>query len=127
MSLISMRWHRVFGMEGTTTDSLFVKRTYPVIWVLEVDPPPTGHQRPAAPLPSSACWQRCRVHFMRNILSTVTRSAQEAVAALVPTIFAQPDHASAMAYLAGVAAMLGRKFPQAAELLEDAAEDVLKT
>ncbi len=72
-----------------------------------------------------ASWQRCRVHFMRNLLSTVTRVAQEAVAALVRTIFAQPDHASAMAHVADVAEMLRRKFPQAADLLEDAAEDVL--
>ena len=72
-----------------------------------------------------ASWQRCRVHFMRNLLSTVTRAAQEAVAALVRTIFAQPDHASAIAHLAEVATMLSRKFPQTADLLEDAAEDVL--
>ena len=72
-----------------------------------------------------ASWQRCRVHFMRNLLSTVTKGTQEAVAALVRTIFAQPDHASAMVHLKDVAAMLRRKFPQAADLLEDAAEDVL--
>jgi putative transposase len=72
-----------------------------------------------------ATWQRCRVHFMRNLLSTVTKGAQEAVAALVRTIFAQPDRVSAMEHLGEVAAMLRRKFPQAADLLEDAAEDVL--
>ena len=75
-----------------------------------------------------ATWQRSsvrRVHFMRNLLSTVTKGAQEAVAALVRTIFAQPDRASAMEHLGEVAAMLRRKFPQAADLLEDAAEDVL--
>jgi putative transposase len=72
-----------------------------------------------------ASWQRCRVHFMRNLLSTVTRGAQEAVAALVHTIFSQPDHASAMTHLAEVAAVLRGRFPQAADLLEDAAEDVL--
>ena len=72
-----------------------------------------------------ASWQRCRVHFMRNLLSTVHRNAQEAVAAIVRTIFAQPDHASAMAHLKDVADMLRPKFPDAADLLEDAAEDVL--
>lgn len=70
-------------------------------------------------------WQRCRVHFMRNLLSTVHKSAQEAVAAIVRTIFAQPDHASAMSHLKDVVDMLRPKFPDAAELLEDAAEDVL--
>ena len=72
-----------------------------------------------------AAWQRCRVHFMRNLLSAVPRSAQEAVAAIVRTIFAQPDHASALSHLKDVAEMLRPKFAQAADLLEDAAEDVL--
>jgi putative transposase len=38
-----------------------------------------------------AAWQRCRVHFMRNVLSVVPKQAQDAVAAIVRTIFAQPD------------------------------------
>jgi transposase-like protein len=62
---------------------------------------------------------------MRNLLSLVPRAAQDAVAAVVKTIFAQPDHASAMARLKEVAVMLSHKFPQVADLLEDAAEDVL--
>jgi len=72
-----------------------------------------------------AVWQRCRVHFMRNLLALVPKVATDAVAALVRTIFYQPDHATAMAQLREVAAMLGKRFPQAAELLTDAAEDVL--
>lgn len=47
------------------------------------------------------------------------------MAAIVRMIFAQPDHASAMSQLHDVAGMLHPKFPQASELLEDAAEDVL--
>ena len=72
-----------------------------------------------------ATWQRCRVHFMRNLLSTVPKTAQDSVAAIVRTVFAQPDHASAMAQLHEVATLLAPRFPQAAELLEEAAEDVL--
>jgi transposase-like protein len=72
-----------------------------------------------------ATWQRCRVHFMRNLLSVVPKSAQETVAAIVRTVFAQADHGSALAHLKDVADMLRPKFPQAADLLEDAAEDVL--
>jgi transposase-like protein len=45
---------------------------------------------------SGAAWQRCRVHFMRNLLATVPQAAREPIAAIVRTIFAQPDHASAM-------------------------------
>jgi transposase-like protein len=70
-------------------------------------------------------WQRCRVHFMRNLLATVPQGAREAIAAIVRTIFAQPDHASAMAQLRKVADGLRTRFPRAAALLEEAAEDVL--
>jgi putative transposase len=70
-------------------------------------------------------WQRCRVHFMRNLLSAVPRAAQETVAAFVRTIFYQPDHHSAMAHLSDVAGMLQQRFPEAADLLRDAAEDIL--
>jgi putative transposase len=74
---------------------------------------------------TGASWQRCRVHFMRNLLATVPKAAREAVAAVVRTIFAQPDHASARAQLRRVVEGLRPRFPQAAELLEAAAEDVL--
>jgi len=46
---------------------------------------------------SGTAWQRCRVHFMRNLLATVPQGAREAIAAIVRTIFAQPDHASTLA------------------------------
>jgi transposase-like protein len=74
---------------------------------------------------SGATWQRCRVHFMRNLLATVPQGAREPIAAIVRTIFAQPDHASAMAQLHKVADGLRARFPKAAALLEEAAEDVL--
>jgi putative transposase len=67
----------------------------------------------------------CRVHFMRNLLATVPKSAAGAVAAIVRTVFAQPDHSSAMAQLHRVADGLRPRFAQAAELLDEAAEDVL--
>ena len=84
-----------------------------------------GLKGAAAKVLAGATWQRCRVHFMRNLLSTVPKSAQGAVAAIVRTIFAQPDHASAMAQLRRVADGLRPRFTAAAELLEEAAEDVL--
>jgi transposase-like protein len=74
---------------------------------------------------SGASWQRCRVHFMRNLLATIPHAAREAVAALVRTIFAQPDHATAKAQLGKVADGLRTRFQQAATLREDAAEDIL--
>jgi transposase-like protein len=74
---------------------------------------------------TGATWQRCRVHFMRNLLATVPHGAREAIAAIVRTIFAQPDHASALTQLRKVADGLRPRFPRAATLLEEAAEDIL--
>ena len=62
---------------------------------------------------------------MRNLLSGLPRAAQETIAAFVRTIFYQPDDATAVAHLKQVADTLRPRFPDAAELLEDAAEDVL--
>jgi putative transposase len=84
-----------------------------------------GLRQAIAKVLHGATWQRCRVHFMRNLLSVVPKQAQDTVAAVVRTIFSSPDHASAMAQLHEVASMVQAKFPDAAALLEDAAEDVL--
>jgi putative transposase len=49
-----------------------------------------------------ASWQRCRTHYMRNLLTRVPKSAQSMVATLVRTIFEQPDAASVWAQHARV-------------------------
>ncbi len=74
---------------------------------------------------SGATWQRCRVHFMRNLLATVPQAMREPIAAIVRTVFAQPDYTSAMTQLHKVGDGLRARFPQAAALLEDAADDIL--
>ena len=84
-----------------------------------------GLKQAIATVLTGATWQRCRVHFMRNLLATVNQGAREPIAAIVRTIFAQPDHASAMAQLHKVADGLRSRFASAAAVLEDAAEDVL--
>jgi transposase-like protein len=78
----------------------------------------------AAALPGAA-WQRCRTHFMRNLLTKVPRSSQEWVATAVRSIFAQPDHESVFAQHAKVIDVLAEKFADASALLADAADDVL--
>jgi putative transposase len=84
-----------------------------------------GLRQAIAKVLAGTTWQRCRVHFMRNLLSTVPKQAQDPVGAIVRMVFVEPDHASAMAKLHEVSRTLSDRFPQAAELLEDAAEDVL--
>ncbi len=72
-----------------------------------------------------ATWQRCRTHFMRNLLTRVPRSTQPVVATLVRTIFAQPDAEQVWAQHARVVEQLTEKFSDAANLLADAGPDVL--
>ncbi len=72
-----------------------------------------------------ATWQRCRTHFMRNLLTRVPKSAQALVATLVRTIFAQPDAEQTWAQHARVVDQLHEKFVDAASMLADAGPDVL--
>ena len=72
-----------------------------------------------------ASWQRCRVHFMRNVLAKVPKASSEMVAAAIRTIFAQPDAQHVRSQLDEVARMLDAKFPDVAAMLRDACEDLL--
>jgi len=74
---------------------------------------------------TGASWQRCRVHFMRNVLSHVAKSVQEDVANQIRTIFAQPTHKAAWEQAGRVIQTLSQKHLKAAEILEEAAEDIL--
>jgi transposase-like protein len=72
-----------------------------------------------------AAWMRCRVHFMRNVLARVSKSAQAMVAATVRTIFEQPDRASAAGQLRHVCDILASRFPAVVQLVEEAESEIL--
>jgi transposase-like protein len=71
-----------------------------------------GIKQAIATVLTGTTWQRCRVHFMRNLLAVVPQGAREAVAAVVRTVFAQPDHASALAQLRRVVEGLRPRSPR---------------
>jgi transposase-like protein len=77
-----------------------------------------------AALPGAG-WQRCRTHYLRNLLTKVPKAAQPWVATLVRTIFDQPDTDSVIAQYARAVATIAERFPAAAEHLDDAREDLL--
>jgi putative transposase len=72
-----------------------------------------------------AAWQRCRVHFVRNALALVPKSAAQMVAATIRTVFVQPDAATARETWRKVADGFRPRWPRLAELLEEAEADVL--
>ena len=72
-----------------------------------------------------AAWQRCRTHFARNLLAKVPKAAQDFVATLNRSIFAQPNADEVWAQHRRVVDQLADRFNDAANLLEEAAEDVL--
>jgi putative transposase len=72
-----------------------------------------------------AAWQRCRVHFVRDALGLVPKSAQQLVAATIRTVFAQPDAASTRATWRRVAESFRGRFPRLAQLLDNAEDEVL--
>ena len=84
-----------------------------------------GLKKAIASVAGGASWQRCRVHFMRNVLSHVPKTSQPVVSAAVKTIYAQPDADSARAQLHKVADSLEASYPRAARVLRDGGEDTL--
>jgi putative transposase len=84
-----------------------------------------GRKQAIAAVLPGAGWQRCRTHFMRNLLTRVPRSAQALVAPLVRSIFAQPSAEEVWAQHARIVEQLAPRFREAVELLADAAPDIL--
>ncbi len=73
----------------------------------------------------SATTQRCRVHFMRNLLAHAGKQGRRVVSAFVATAFAQEDAGAASAQWRLVADQLRPKAPKLAALMDQAEHDVL--
>lgn len=69
--------------------------------------------------------QRCRVHFIRNLLALVPRSHQHMAAAVFRTVFAQPDAAAVTEAWEQVTDQLAASFPKVGPLMAGAKAEVL--
>ncbi len=69
-------------------------------------------------------WQRCRVHFARNLLQCVPKAHQGMVTAALRSVFAQENATEILSRWDDLAASLAERFPKAAELMNQAREDV---
>jgi len=75
---------------------------------------------------AEATWQRCRTHFMANLASKVAKGNWPMIAALVRSIFEQPDRETTWAQLADVVDKLTQAgFNDVVVYLLDAADDIL--
>src|ERR1700737_3135410 len=72
-----------------------------------------------------ASWQRCRVHFMRNVLAHAGKQGRRVVAAFIATAFAQEDAEMARTQWRQVADQLRPKVAKLAILMDQAEADVL--
>ena len=85
----------------------------------------TGLKAAIASALPGASWQRCRTHFMRNLLTRVPKSQQPIVASIVRTVFDQSTAATAESRISEVVDQLRRLAPGAAQLLDEAREELL--
>ena len=86
-----------------------------------------GHEGIKAAVSKVMCatWQRCRVHFMRNVLAHAGKSGRRVVSAFIATAFAQDDAEAAKAQWRRVADQIRPKLPKLAGFLDEAETDVL--
>ncbi len=72
-----------------------------------------------------ASWQRCRVHFARNVLAHAGKSGRRVVSAFIGTAFAQETPEAASSQWRNVADQIRPKVPKLATIMDEAEHDVL--
>jgi putative transposase len=73
----------------------------------------------------STSWQRCRVHFMRNVLAHAGKQGRRVISAFIATAFAQNDAKAASQQWRHVADQIRSKVPKLANMMDEAETDVL--
>ena len=73
----------------------------------------------------NASWQRCRLHFAKNLSSMVPKMQWPTLSAMFHTIFQAPDAQSVWAQAQDVVAFCEQKFPHVASYLEEALDELL--
>jgi len=72
-----------------------------------------------------APWQRCTVHFLRDLRGHCRKDQHDALGALIRQLFTAPDAGEAHRRFGDAVAQLHARLPKLAALLEDAEDDVL--
>jgi putative transposase len=72
-----------------------------------------------------ASWQRCRVHFMRNVLAHAGKQGRRVVSAFIATAFAQNDAQAARTQWRQIADQLRPRVPKLAAMMDEAEADIL--
>ena len=72
-----------------------------------------------------ATWQRCRVHFMRNVLAHAGKSGRRVASAFIATAFAQETPEAASTQWRAVADQIRPRVPKLATIMDEAEHDVL--
>jgi hypothetical protein len=73
----------------------------------------------------STPWQRCTVHFLRDLRGHARKDQHDALGALIRQLFTALDANEAHRRLGDAVAQLHARLPKIAALLEDAEDDVL--
>jgi transposase-like protein len=73
-----------------------------------------------------SCWQRCKVHFMRNILVKVSHRDKARLAEKLKQIWLQPDRGSAERLAQLIIEEYEGKYPEAMRCLEEGLEESLQ-
>jgi transposase-like protein len=84
-----------------------------------------GLQRAIPAVLNGVTWQRCYVHFMRNVADAVGRKSSGIVMAALRNVFRQPTAELTRKAMGDAVGVLDEKFPKAAKLVRAAEEDVL--